>query len=117
MVQRDGKRSLEGTLDTIYNQASKLGSTLMETVERRANAWRTPPPVLSDAVYQDLLERILAGTYKPGALLRQEELAARYSVSRVPVREAMSRLASDGLLVFRPRRGYVVKELDAREIK
>ena len=69
----------------------------METVEREANAWHTPPPVLSDAVYQDLLERILVGTYKPGELLRQEELAARYSVSRVPVREAMSRLASDGL--------------------
>ena len=89
----------------------------METVEREANAWHTPPPVLSDAVYQDLLERILVGTYKPGELLRQEELAARYSVSRVPVREAMSRLASDGLLVFRPRRGYAVKALDAREIK
>jgi DNA-binding GntR family transcriptional regulator len=73
--------------------------------------------VLSDAIYQDLLERVLAGTYKPGELLRQEELAARYSVSRVPVREAMSRLASDGLLVFRPRRGYAVKELDARAIK
>ncbi|HYD57624.1 MAG TPA: GntR family transcriptional regulator [Burkholderiales bacterium] len=85
----------------------------METLAK----WRTPPPVLSDAVYQDLLERILSGVYKPGEVLRQEELAARYLVSRVPVREAMSRLASDGVLVFRPRRGYAVKLLDAREIE
>jgi len=89
----------------------------MEATERSAVTWRKPPPVLSDAVYQDLLEQILAGTYKPGEVLRQEELAARYSVSRVPVREAMSRLASDGVLVFRPRRGYAVKLLDAREIE
>jgi len=81
-----------------------------------ASAWRNPPPVLSDAVYQDLLGRILSGAYKPGEVLRQEELASHYSVSRVPVREAMSRLASDGVLVFRPRRGYAVKILDAREI-
>jgi DNA-binding GntR family transcriptional regulator len=78
--------------------------------------WREPPPVLSDAVYRDLLDHILAGTYKPGQVLRQEELAARYSVSRVPLREAMSRLAADGVLVFRPRRGYAVKTLRTEEI-
>jgi DNA-binding GntR family transcriptional regulator len=53
----------------------------MDAVGREAEGWHTPPPVLSDAIYQDLLDRILAGTYKPGELLRQEELAARYSVA------------------------------------
>lgn len=88
----------------------------VQSEEGARQGWREPPPVLSDAVYRDLLGHILSGTYKPGEVLRQEELAARYSMSRVPLREAMSRLAADGVLVFRPRRGYAVKMLRSEEI-
>jgi DNA-binding GntR family transcriptional regulator len=73
-------------------------------------------PSLPDIVYQKLRTDILRGDLKPGQLLRQEELARRYSVSRVPLREAMSRLEADGLVVLRPRRGYAVTSLDPHEI-
>src|ERR1051326_1237729 len=78
---------------------------------------RQSSPTLSHEIYQALLSNILAGAYVPGQVLRQEELAASFSVSRVPLREAMSRLAADGLLVSRPRRGYAVTSLDHEEIR
>jgi DNA-binding GntR family transcriptional regulator len=48
--------------------------------------------------------------------LRQEELARRSNVSRVPLREAMARLESEGLIVRRPRRGYAVTSLAHSDI-
>ncbi|MCC6198412.1 MAG: GntR family transcriptional regulator [Burkholderiales bacterium] len=79
--------------------------------------WKPPPPTLTGAIYQDLLQAVVSGAYAPGQVLRQEELATRYSVSRVPIREAMNRLAADGLLILRPRRGYEVISLNPEEIR
>ena len=67
--------------------------------------------------YEHLREAIFAGTLAAGSPLRQEEIAARLGVSRLPVREALRRLESEGLVVLRPRRGYVVASLDREEIK
>ena len=49
-------------------------------------------------------------------MLRQEELAKRCNVSRVPLREALARLAGEGLLILRPQRGYAVVSLEASDI-
>jgi DNA-binding GntR family transcriptional regulator len=80
----------------------------------------TPPldrqGLLAESVYQRLRRDILDGGLQPGQILRQEELARRCNVSRVPLREAMARLTADGLLLLRPRRGYAVISLDASEI-
>ena len=71
---------------------------------------------LPEIIYKQLRVNILDGTLKPGAVLRQEEIAKLFNVSRVPVREAMGRLETDGLIVLRPRRGYAVTELQQDEI-
>jgi DNA-binding GntR family transcriptional regulator len=71
---------------------------------------------LPDIIYRQLRSDILTGALKPGQVLRQEELARLFSASRVPLREAMSRLNADGLLVLRPRRGYAVAMLEPHEI-
>jgi len=71
---------------------------------------------LPEIIYKQLRVNILDGTLKPGAVLRQEEIARLFNVSRVPVREAMGRLETDGLIVLRPRRGYAVTELQQDEI-
>jgi len=73
-------------------------------------------PLLPDIVYQNLRRKILNGALKPGQRLRQEELSRELDVSRVPLREAMTRLASDGLVVLNPRRGYAVTSLRSSEI-
>jgi DNA-binding GntR family transcriptional regulator len=71
---------------------------------------------LSEVVYRRLRTDILNGDLLPGQLLRQEEVARQFAVSRVPLREAMARLESEGLLILRPRRGYAVTSLDPSEI-
>ena len=61
---------------------------------------------------------LLRGELEPGTRLRQDELAQRLGVSKVPVREALQRLAATGLLRFEANRGAIVPGLtadDARE--
>jgi DNA-binding GntR family transcriptional regulator len=61
-----------------------------------------------DQVYAAVRARILAGELPPGGRLRQEVLAADLGVSRTPLREALRRLASEGLVEFHPNRGATV---------
>jgi len=72
---------------------------------------------VSEVLYERLREGILTGLFPPGGVLRQEELARRLGASRVPLREAMTRLEVEGLVVLRPRRGYAVLSLDRSEIE
>ncbi|NNN14518.1 MAG: GntR family transcriptional regulator [Acidimicrobiaceae bacterium] len=62
----------------------------------------------SDAVYQLIRERLLHGYYPPGKALREIELSTELSFSRTPVREALRRLASQGLVDFVPNKGAKV---------
>ncbi|HYX84673.1 MAG TPA: GntR family transcriptional regulator [Gaiellales bacterium] len=64
------------------------------------------------------LERaILFGEIAPGTLLRQEQLAEQYGVSRTPIREALRRLDALGLVVFRPNRGVLVRAPSRDELR
>ena len=63
-----------------------------------------------------LLEEISAGELKPGQRLDEMGLAARFAVSRTPVREALSRLTAQGVLVQGPRRGVFVAEYSKEEL-
>ena len=62
--------------------------------------------------YTLILEAIEAGVYKPGDRLVESELAERLGVSRTPVREALVRLASEGLVTTLPNRSTVVSNID-----
>lgn len=61
-----------------------------------------------DDVYSVLRQRIIEGTYWPGSKLPQVAIATELQVSRTPLREALRRLESDGLLVFKANRGMEV---------
>src|ERR1700733_2143943 len=71
---------------------------------------------LPDIIYHWLRERILMGHLMPGSEIRQELLAQQFGTSRVPLREALSRLQAEGLITLRPRRGFAVTSLDHDEI-
>ena len=74
------------------------------------------PPSLPEFIYAALRERIVSGALAPGQLLRQEDLARQFNVSRVPLREALQQLQGEGLVVLRPRRGYAVAVLDGKQL-
>lgn len=66
-------------------------------------------------VYEHLREQILAAELLPGTELQEVALAEQLGVSRGPIREAIGRLAAEGLVTVRPRRGAVVRSLSKDE--
>lgn len=68
-------------------------------------------------VTNDLRRRILSGEFPGGTQLRQDALAADYDVSRIPVREALLTLESEGLVEFYPHRGAFTTELSVDKIR
>ncbi len=73
--------------------------------------WRSQTRLL-DEVADALRERIYAGDYAPGAILRQEHIAAEFGISRTPLREALRVLERDGLVIHLPGRGVRVASAD-----
>ena len=65
---------------------------------------KTIPETIVDALRED----IARGVFQPGEALRQEELAARFGVSRIPIREALRQLEKDGVVTVQPNRGAFV---------
>jgi DNA-binding GntR family transcriptional regulator len=62
--------------------------------------------VLSDGVYRKIRAHLLSDGVEPGSRLSIDALAKRYQVSQTPVREALARLESEGLVVKRALAGY-----------
>jgi DNA-binding GntR family transcriptional regulator len=73
-------------------------------------------PDLTEQVYQRLLSAICEGDLAPGARLTQEELAASFRVSRMPVLQALRLLKKDGFVVDAGRRGLRVLPLESADI-
>jgi len=61
-------------------------------------------------------DRILSGAYAPGSALRQDSLAAEFGTSKIPVREALVQLQSEGLVDIFPNRGFQVRPLAGAEL-
>ncbi len=70
----------------------------------------------ADAVADSLRELILDGTLGVGLQLRQEDLARRFGVSRIPVREALGRLQAEGLVEHFANRGSVVASRSVEDL-
>lgn len=74
-------------------------------------------PDRSERVYRQLLSAICEGRLRPGARLRQEELAVSLGVSRQPVHQALRLLKKDGLAIDAGRRGLLVAPLEGRHLE
>ena len=70
----------------------------------------------SSAVTQLLRQSLDRGRWAAGSPLRQEEIAAEFGVSRVPVREALFQLQAEGLLEMVPNKGMYVRTLSAADL-
>lgn len=72
---------------------------------------------LRDHIEQQVRNAILNGLFKPGDRLVETTIADQLSVSRAPVREALSALEREGIVVSIPRRGYFVIEFTDKDIE
>lgn len=70
----------------------------------------------ADLLRDQIEEEIIGGARAPGERLDEQSLAARFKVSRTPIREALAMLASAGLVISHPHRGTFVAALGVREI-
>jgi DNA-binding GntR family transcriptional regulator len=84
----------------------------MSPVNALRRATTTP-----DLIADTLRDEILRGAFEPGHPLRQEELAERFGVSRLPVRDALLRLEAQGLVNVVPNRGAFVISLTPDEVR
>lgn len=71
----------------------------------------------SDKVYEYLKERILTGAYNPGDRLVIREVSRQLGVSDIPVREAIKKLASDGLLELKSHSGARIAPLNIKNLE
>lgn len=72
-------------------------------------------PNLTELAYLHIKRSILEGALGEGTRLTEENLAAQLGISKSPVREALNRLESDGLVTIEPRRGAYVRKLTLQE--
>jgi DNA-binding GntR family transcriptional regulator len=71
---------------------------------------------LSDQIYEYLRDEIMTGRVAPGERLDLGRLVGRLKVSKMPVKEAIARLATEGLLDVQAQRGTFVSHIDPREL-
>ncbi len=80
----------------------------VETFDRRS---------LTDRVYTLVKDRILSQALEPGQKVDIDQLAAELGISRTPVKDAMNRLASEGLVTVLPRRGTFIASFDLHDLR
>jgi DNA-binding GntR family transcriptional regulator len=76
----------------------------------------TPTEISSDPTYTQLRRLIIEGHFPPGMRLIEERLASELGVSRTPVRQALARVAADGLVQIFPNRGAVVRTFTSDDL-
>lgn len=80
-----------------------------ETMSVEPELTTTSPKIrLSNMLYDELRKRIITGVYPQGHRIIEYDIATEFKVSRIPLREAMPRLAVDGFVRVLPRRGAQV---------
>jgi len=77
---------------------------------------RIAPTALYQEVAERLRQRIFAHELLPGTWVDEQKLAEQYGISRTPLREALKVLASEGLVILKPRRGCYVTEISPQDL-
>ena len=84
---------------------------------------RQPPPrglslpraqSLTEQAYRLIEEQIVTLRLKPGDILSEQMLSASFKIGRTPIREALQRLAREGLVTILPRKGILVSDINPR---
>jgi DNA-binding GntR family transcriptional regulator len=89
-------------------------TTRNTTVSSRSSRNANTVETLTDRAYTELEELIVTLQLAPGSVLSEQMLAERLGIGRTPIREALQRLAREGLVVILPRRGVMVSAIDVK---
>src|ERR1700735_1188277 len=76
----------------------------------------TKSPNLTEQAYQSVKRQLLSGSFPEGSKLTEEYLSSALGISKSPVREALMRLESEGLINIEARRGAYVRKFSAKEV-
>jgi DNA-binding GntR family transcriptional regulator len=91
------------------------------SVDRTHTDWSSDPPIQvstkAEATYAELRSRILGGSIDPGSTVNQEALATALGVSITPLREALRRLESEGLVTLEAHRTMTIAPLTSGELE
>lgn len=71
---------------------------------------------LKNHAYQILKERLVNCIYEPGSILNEAQLASELQLSRTPIREAISRLETDGFIKVMPKKGIYVSDIQLSDV-
>jgi DNA-binding GntR family transcriptional regulator len=82
--------------------------------KRKPHTATAKPETLTDQAYNRLEEMIVTLALAPGAVLSEQSLSADLSIGRTPIREALQRLAREGLITILPRKGILVSDINPR---
>ncbi|MBT2231907.1 GntR family transcriptional regulator [Nonomuraea sp. NEAU-A123] len=74
------------------------------------------PTTAHQAVLAELRKMVINGELAPGTAIRQDEIAERFNMSRVPVREALKMLEGEGHVTYLPHHGFRVTRLTIAEL-
>lgn len=74
-----------------------------------------PAQTLTEQAYRIIEEQIVTLGLKPGQVLSEQLLSTSYKFGRTPIREALQRLAREGLVVILPRKGILVSDINPRD--
>ena len=69
---------------------------------------------VTEQAYRTIEEAIVTLKLKPGSVLSEQALSASTGIGRTPIREALQRLAHEGLVTILPRKGTLVADLNPR---
>jgi DNA-binding GntR family transcriptional regulator len=89
-----------------------LSPTRGKRPRRDINGGATEP--LAEQAYRIIEEEIVTLALKPGAVISEQALAASTDIGRTPIREALQRLAREGLVTILPRKGILVSDINPR---
>jgi DNA-binding GntR family transcriptional regulator len=78
---------------------------------------RRAPSIAEARVYRALKKAITAGQFSPGSVLVQEELCREFGSSRTPIRDALTHLQAEGLIIALPNKGVFVRELSPKDVQ
>src|SRR5215510_5630696 len=90
-----------------------MPSTVL-TRKQTTRAITLNPQTLTEQAYNRLEEMIVTLKLAPGAILSEQALSAELRIGRTPIREALQRLAREGLVLVLPRKAIIVTDTDPR---